>query len=57
MSGRRPWAGSRVPSTGGGVRGTAAGVATSRPHALQQRRGCRRSARRDVAVAGMAAQG
>jgi hypothetical protein len=39
------------------VRGTVAGVATSRPRVLQQRRGCRHSARSDVAVAGMAAQG
>jgi hypothetical protein len=39
------------------VRGTMVGVATSRPRALQQRRGCRHSARRGVAVAGMAAQG
>jgi hypothetical protein len=39
------------------VQGTAAGVVTSRPRVLQQRRGCRHSARRDVVVAGMAAQG
>jgi hypothetical protein len=39
------------------VRGTVAVVATSRPRALQQRRGCRHNARRDAAVAGMAAQG
>jgi hypothetical protein len=41
----------------GAVRGTAVGVATFRPRALQQHRGCRHSARRDVAVAAMAAQG
>jgi hypothetical protein len=41
----------------GSIRGTVAGMATSRPCALQQRRGCRRSTRRDAAVAGMAAQG
>jgi hypothetical protein len=39
------------------VRGTASGMATSRPRALQQRRGRRRSARHGAAVAGMAAQG
>jgi hypothetical protein len=39
------------------VRGTVAGVATTHPRALQQRLGCCHSARRDVAVAGMAAQG
>jgi hypothetical protein len=39
------------------VRGTVAGVATSCPRALQQRWGCRRSARRGVVVAGMAVQG
>jgi hypothetical protein len=39
------------------VRGTVAVVATSCPRALQQRRGCRHSARCGVAVAGMAAQG
>jgi hypothetical protein len=39
------------------VRGTVEGVATSRPRALQQRRGCRHSARCGVAVAGMAAKG
>jgi hypothetical protein len=39
------------------VRGTAAGMATSRPRALQQRRGCRRSTRRGAAVVAMAAQG
>jgi hypothetical protein len=38
------------------IQGTAAGVVMSRPCALQQRRRCRHSARRDVAVAGMAAQ-
>jgi hypothetical protein len=42
---------------GGSVRGTVVGMATSRPRALQQRRVCRRSARRGAAVAGMAAQG
>jgi hypothetical protein len=41
----------------GSVRGTGAGVVTSRPRALQQRRGCRRSTRRGAAVAGMAARG
>jgi hypothetical protein len=41
----------------GSVRGTVAGVATSRPRALQERRVCRRSARCGAAVAGMAAQG
>jgi hypothetical protein len=41
----------------GSVRGTVAGMTTSRPRALQQRRGCRRSTRRGTAVAGMAAQG
>jgi hypothetical protein len=41
----------------GSVRGTVAGMATSRPRAFQQRRVCRRSARRGAAVAGMAAQG
>jgi hypothetical protein len=40
----------------GSVRGTAAGMAMSRPRVLQQRRGCRRSNRRGAAVAGMAAQ-
>jgi hypothetical protein len=39
------------------VRGTVASVATSCPRALQQRRGCRHSARRDAEVAGMDAQG
>jgi hypothetical protein len=39
------------------VRGTVAGMATSCPHVLQQRRGCRRSTWRGAAVAGMAAQG
>jgi hypothetical protein len=39
----------------GSVRGTVAGMVTSRPRALQLRRGCRRSTRRGVAVAGMAA--
>jgi hypothetical protein len=39
------------------VRGTVAGMATSCPCALQQRRGRRRSARRGAAVAGMVAQG
>jgi hypothetical protein len=39
------------------VRGTVAGVATSCPRALQQRQGCRHSARRGIAVVGMAAQG
>jgi hypothetical protein len=38
------------------VRGIVAGMAMSRPRALQQRRGCRRSTRRGAAVAGMAAQ-
>jgi hypothetical protein len=42
---------------GGSVRGTVVGVAMSCPRALQQRRVCRRSARRGTAVAGMAAQG
>jgi hypothetical protein len=42
---------------GGPVRGTVAIVATSCPRALQQHRGCRHSARRGAAVAGMAAQG
>jgi hypothetical protein len=41
----------------GSVSGTVAGVATSRPRALQQRRVCRCSARRGTAVAGIAAQG
>jgi hypothetical protein len=54
-------AAARGPARGcrqrGFVRGTAAGVATSCPRALQQRRGCRRSTRRGAAVAGMAAQG
>jgi hypothetical protein len=40
----------------GSVRGTVAGMAMSHPRVLQQRRGCRRSNRRDAAVAGMAAQ-
>jgi hypothetical protein len=39
------------------VRGTVAGMTTSRPRALQQHRECRRSTRRGAAVAGMAAQG
>jgi hypothetical protein len=39
------------------VRGIVADVATSRPRALQQRRGCCHSAQRGVAVAGMAAKG
>jgi hypothetical protein len=34
-----------------------AGMVTSCPHVLQQRRGCRRSTRRGTAVEGMAAQG
>jgi hypothetical protein len=42
---------------GGSVRGVVAGVATSRPRALQQRRVCHRSAQRGAAVAGMTAQG
>jgi hypothetical protein len=42
---------------GGSVRDTVAGVATFRPCALQQRRVCRRSARRGTVVAGMAALG
>jgi hypothetical protein len=42
---------------GGSVRGTMAVMAASRPRALQQHRGCRHSARRGAAVAGMAAQG
>jgi hypothetical protein len=42
---------------GGFVRGIVAVMAASRPRALQQRRGCRHSARRGAAVAGMAAQG
>jgi hypothetical protein len=42
---------------GGSVRDTMAVMVVSRPRALQQRRGCRHSARRDAAVAGMAAQG
>jgi hypothetical protein len=41
---------------GGPVRGTVAVVPTSCPRALQQHRGCRHSARRGTAVAGMAAQ-
>jgi hypothetical protein len=41
----------------GSVRGTMAGMATSRPRALQQCRECRCSTRRGIAVAGMAAQG
>jgi hypothetical protein len=41
----------------GSVHGTVAVMAASRPRALQQRRGCRQSARRGAAVAGMAAQG
>jgi hypothetical protein len=39
------------------VRGTVASVATSCPRALQQRRGCRRSVRSGVTVAGMACTG
>jgi hypothetical protein len=35
---RSPWADSRVPSTGGAVRGTVAVVTTSCPRALQQHR-------------------
>jgi hypothetical protein len=54
-------AAARGPSRGcrqrGSVRGTVAGMATSRPRALQQHRGCRRSTQRGAAVAGMAAQG
>jgi hypothetical protein len=54
-------AAARGPARGcrqwGSVRGTTTGVATSCPRALQQRRGCRRSARRGAAVAGMVAQG
>jgi hypothetical protein len=42
---------------GGSVRSTVAVMAVSRPRALQQRRGCRHSAWRGAAVAGMAAQG
>jgi hypothetical protein len=42
---------------GGFVRGTVVVMAASHPRALQQRRGCRHSARRGAAVAGMAAQG
>jgi hypothetical protein len=42
---------------GASVRGTVAVVATSFPRALQQHRGCRHSARRGAAVAGMVAQG
>jgi hypothetical protein len=53
-------AASRGPVRGcrqrGSVRGTVAGMAMSRPRALQQRRGCRCSTRRGAAVAGMAAQ-
>jgi hypothetical protein len=41
----------------GSVRGTVAGVATSCPRAIQQRRRCRCSTQRGAAVAGMAAQG
>jgi hypothetical protein len=41
----------------GPVRGTVAVLAMSYPRALQQHRGCRHSARRGAAVAGMAAQG
>jgi hypothetical protein len=44
-------------ANGGSVCGTVAVVAASRPRALQQRRGCRHSARRGAAVAGMAALG
>jgi hypothetical protein len=40
---------------GGSVRGTVAVMAASCPRALQQRRGCRHSARRGAVVAGMAA--
>jgi hypothetical protein len=36
-SGRRPWADSRVPLTGGSIRGTVAVVAMSCPRAPQQR--------------------
>jgi hypothetical protein len=54
-------AAARGPARGcrqrGSVRGTVAGMGTSRPRALQQRRGCRRSTQRGAAVAGMAAQG
>jgi hypothetical protein len=39
------------------VRGTVSSMATSRPRALQQRQGRRRSARHGAAVMGMAAQG
>jgi hypothetical protein len=50
----------RGPSRGGHprgpVRGTVAGMAMSRPRALQQRRGCRCSTLRGAAVTGMAAQ-
>jgi hypothetical protein len=42
---------------GGSVCNTVAVMAASRPRALQQRRGCRHSARCGTAVAGMAAQG
>jgi hypothetical protein len=55
LFGRRPRAGSRVLSTGGSVRGTVAVMATSRPRALQQRQGCRHSARRGAVGAGMTA--
>jgi hypothetical protein len=44
-------------ANGRSVHGTVAVMAASRPRALQQRRGCRHSARRGTAVAGMAAQG
>jgi hypothetical protein len=54
-------AAARGPARGcrqrGSVRGTVAGGATSCPHVLQQRWGCRRSTRRGTAVVGMAAQG
>jgi hypothetical protein len=40
----------------GSIRGTVAGMVMSRPRALQQRHGCRRSTQRGAAVAGMAAQ-
>jgi hypothetical protein len=42
---------------GGSVRDTVEVMTASRPRALQQCRGCRHSARRGAAVAGMAAQG
>jgi hypothetical protein len=54
-------AAARGPARGcrqrGSVRGAVASVATSRPHALQQRRGCRLSTWCGAVVAGMGAQG